>query len=125
MVIKDEKTYREVNKRIDELIDKGTSLGDMDMLSDKEKDEFTQLTDAAYDWECQQIPHPWKIKPTLLEAIINAISKKGFSKKMAASEMGMSSSTLDEVLNGDRGITFDEAKNMYNNLGIPANVLFA
>ena len=51
MIIKDEKTYNEIDARMEALIQKGTQLGGMDFLSDEEKEELKMLSEAAYNWE--------------------------------------------------------------------------
>ena len=51
MIIKDEKTYNEIDARMESLIQKGTQLGGMDFLSEEEKEELKILSEAAYNWE--------------------------------------------------------------------------
>ena len=51
MIIKDEKTYNEIDARMEALIQKGTELGGMDFLSEEEKEELKILSEAAYNWE--------------------------------------------------------------------------
>lgn len=51
MIIKDEKTYNEIDARMEALIQKGTQLGGMDFLSEEEKEELKILSEAAYNWE--------------------------------------------------------------------------
>lgn len=51
MIIKDEKTYDEIDARMEVLILKGTQLGGMDFLSEEEKEELKMLSEAAYNWE--------------------------------------------------------------------------
>ena len=51
MIIKDEKTYDEIDARMEALIQKGTQLGGMDFLSEEEKEELKILSEAAYNWE--------------------------------------------------------------------------
>lgn len=51
MIIKDEKTYDEIDARMEVLILKGTQLGGMDFLSEEEKEELKMLSEAAYKWE--------------------------------------------------------------------------
>ena len=69
MTIKDEKTYNEIEERMEALLAKGTQLGGMDFLSEVEKEELKVLSEAAYDWECEVDPHPWRVKPSLIAAI--------------------------------------------------------
>ena len=61
MTIKDEKTYNEIEKRMETLLAKGTQLGGMDFLCEVEKEELKVLSEAAYDWECEVDPHPWRV----------------------------------------------------------------
>ena len=42
MVIRDEKEYKDYEARMEKLIERGTELGDMELLSPEEKAEFTQ-----------------------------------------------------------------------------------
>ncbi len=51
MTIKDEKTYNEIDERIEALLEKGTQLGGMDMLDEVDKEELKILSEAAYDYE--------------------------------------------------------------------------
>lgn len=51
MIIKDEKTYNEIDVRMEALIQKGTQLRGMDFLSEEEKEELKMLSEAAYNWE--------------------------------------------------------------------------
>lgn len=51
MTINNEKEYKVVDERIEQLLVKGTALGDMELLDDDDKKELKTLSDAAYDWE--------------------------------------------------------------------------
>ena len=82
MTIKDDKAYNEIDERIEALLQKGTSLGGMDFLSDVEKEELKILSEAAYEWECEVEPHPWRVKPSLIAAIKLLFAKKDTSRRM-------------------------------------------
>lgn len=123
MTIKDDKTYREIDSRIEELIDKGTALGGMDMLSENEQEELKVLSEAAYEWECEADPHPWRVKPSLIAAIKVAARNKGYKQKDAARAIGVSPTTFSDILHGRRGLSFDMARNIYHELGVPANLV--
>lgn len=125
MVIKDEKTYNEIDERMEALLEKGTLLGGMDFLSDEEKKELKILSEAAYDWECEVDPHPWRVKPSLIAAIKVAFRKKGYKQKDAAQAIGVSTTALSDILHGRRAISYDIARNIYHKLGVPANVVLA
>ena len=123
MTIKDEKTYNEIEERMETLLAKGTQLGGMDFLSEVEKEELKVLSEAAYDWECEVDPHPWRVKPSLIAAIKVAFRQKGYKQKEAAKAIGVSTTALSDILHGRRAINFDVARNIYHNLGVPANVV--
>ena len=46
MTIKNEKEYQDYETRVERLIARGTELGDMELLSDEEKADFTMLSEA-------------------------------------------------------------------------------
>ena len=125
MNIKDEKAYNEIDERIEALLEKGTKLGGMDFLNDVDKEELKILSEAAYNWECEIEPHPWRVKPSLIAAIKVAFRNKGYKQKDAAKAIGVSSTALSDILHGRRAINFDIARNIYHNLGVPANVVLA
>lgn len=125
MTIKDDKAYNEMDERIEALLQKGSSLGGMDFLSDVEKEELKILSEAAYEWECEVEPHPWRVKPSLIAAIKVAFRKKGYKQKDAAKAIGVSSTAFSDILHGRRAINFDIARNIYHNLGVPANIVLA
>ena len=122
---KDEKTYNEIEERMEALLAKGTQLGGMDFLSEVEKEELKVLSEAAYDWECEVDPHPWRVKPSLIAAIKVAFRQKGYKQKEAAKAIGVSTTALSDILHGRRAINFDVARNIYHNLGVPTNVVLA
>lgn len=125
MTIKDKKIYDDINARIEELIQKGTELGGMEQLDEVDKEELKLLSEAAYNWECETDPHPWRVKPSLIAAIKIAFRKKGYKQKDAAKVIGVSTTALSDILHGRRPISFDVARNIYHELGVPANVILA
>lgn len=70
-----------------------------------------------------QDPHPWRVKPSLIAAIKVAFRQKGYKQKEAAKAIGVSTTALSDILHGRRAINFDVARNIYHNLGVPANVV--
>lgn len=125
MHIKDVNTYNNYDARIEELLHKGSVLGGMGLLSEEEKEELSILSDAAYEWECDTEPHPWKVKPSLIAAIKVAFRKKGIKQKDAAKAIGVSPTALSDILHGRRAISYDIARNIYHELGVPANIVLA
>lgn len=123
MNIKDEKTYDEIDARMEQLLAKGTKLGGMDNLSKAEQEEYKILSDAAYEWECETDPHPWRVKPSLIAAIKEAFRKKGLKQKEAAAIIGVSSTAFSDILHGRRPINYEVACNIYQKLGVPATIV--
>jgi len=63
--IKTEKDYRNICSSMDLLIDKGTQLGDMELLSDMEKNEYVRLSALARNWKKIHYPHPIPANPLI------------------------------------------------------------
>ena len=55
MNINNQKTYEEIDARIEQLLEKGTELGGVDMLSEKKQEELNVLSEAAYNWEREDL----------------------------------------------------------------------
>lgn len=55
MNINNKKTYEEIDARIEQLLEKGTELGGVDMLSEKKQEELNVLSEAAYNWEREDL----------------------------------------------------------------------
>ena len=55
MNINNQKTYEEIDARIEQLLEKGTELGGVEMLSEKKQEELNVLSEAAYNWEREDL----------------------------------------------------------------------
>ena len=55
MNINNQKTYEEIDARIEQLLEKGTELGGVDMLREKKQEELNVLSEAAYNWEREDL----------------------------------------------------------------------
>lgn len=69
MKINSDSQYREYKQQMEVLIQKGTKLGDMELLSETDKDEFVRITDAIYDWEVTYHPLPGKLSTNATDTI--------------------------------------------------------
>ena len=58
MKIYNEREYKDYEARVEELIQRGTALGDMELLSDEEKSEFCKLSDALDEYGKAHHPLP-------------------------------------------------------------------
>ena len=68
MKIKSEREYKECEARVEELIQRGTALGDMELLSDEEKNEFCELSDALDEYGKAYHPLPGQPSSLLVGA---------------------------------------------------------
>lgn len=69
MTIKNEKDNKEFEARVEELIQRGTELGDMELLSGVEKEVFTKLSEALDEYGRAYHPLPGQMSKLLTDAI--------------------------------------------------------
>lgn len=67
-----------------------------------------------------------KIKPlTAIEALQCEMEEQGINQAALAKRVGMSTSTISEVLNGKKQMSLTMIKNLYHHFGIPAETLLS
>lgn len=125
MTIKNEKEYQDYEARIEHLITRGTALGDMELLSDAEKAEFTMLSEALDEYGRAYHPLPGRMSTLLTEAILSQVKERGLKQKDAARMIGISATTFSDLLHGRRPLSFDVARSLHKVLGVPADVVLA
>ena len=125
MTIRNEKEYQDYEARIEHLITRGTALGDMELLSDDEKAEFTMLSEALDEYGRAYHPLPGRMSTLLTEAILNQVKERGLKQKDAARMIGISATTFSDLLHGRRPLSFDVARSLHKVLGVPADVVLA
>jgi antitoxin component HigA of HigAB toxin-antitoxin module len=125
MTIKNEKEYQDYEARIEHLITRGTALGDMELLSDDEKAEFTMLSEALDEYGRAYHPLPGRMSTLLTEAILSQVKERGLKQKDAARMIGISATTFSDLLHGRRPLSFDVARSLHKVLGVPADVILA
>ena len=81
MKINNDSQYREYKRAVEVLIEKGTKLGDMALLSDSDKEEFVRLTDAIYEWEAAYHPLPGKVSTIITDAIKKRMDAENIKHK--------------------------------------------
>ena len=81
MKINNDSQYREYKRAVEVLIEKGTKLGDMELLSDSDKEEFVRLTDAIYEWEAAYHPLPGKVSTIITDAIKKRMDAENIKQK--------------------------------------------
>ena len=125
MMIKSEKEYKKLEARVEELILRGTELGDMELLSDEEKAEFTMISDALDKYGRAYHPLPGQISSLLADAILTQVKQKGLKHKDAAQMIGVSATSFSDLLHGRRSLNYEIARSLYKVLGVPAEVVLS
>ena len=125
MVIKSEKEYKDYEVRAEKLMQRGTELGDMELLTDEEKAEFMQLSEALDEYGSAYHPLPGQMSSLLTDAILLQVKEKGLKQKDAARMIGISSTMFSDLIHGRRTLSFEVARNIHKVLGIPAEVVLA
>lgn len=125
MIIKNEKEYKDCETRVEQLIQRGTELGDMELLSEDEKAEFTLLSEALDEYGRAYHPLPGQMSTLLADAILLQVKERGLKQKDAARMIGISATTFSDLIHGRRSLSFDIARNLYKVLGVPAEVVLA
>ena len=123
MKISSDSQYREYKKEMEVLIQKGTKLGDMELLSEADKEEFVRLTDAIYEWEAAYHPLPGKVSTVITDAIKQRMSIGNIKQKDAAKKLGVSESRVSELLPGRRSLNLNMVKRLRDNFGISADFI--
>ncbi|MBR0182770.1 MAG: helix-turn-helix domain-containing protein [Bacteroidaceae bacterium] len=125
MTIRNEKEYKTYEARVEKLMERGTELGDMELLSPEEKTEFTMLSEALDEYGRAYHPLPGRMSTLLTDAILNQVKERNLKQKDAARMIGISATTFSDLLHGRRPLSFDIARNLYKVLGVPADVVLA
>ncbi len=120
--IKTEEEYRSICASMDLLIDKGTLLGDMELLSDTDKNEYVRLSALVRKWEKINYPHPIPVNP-LIAQIQERMAAQNLKQRDAAILLGIDEARMSEILRGKRAISMRLAKNLRKCLHIEADML--
>lgn len=125
MVIQSEKEYKDYEARAEALMQRGTELGDMELLSEEDKVEFMRLSEALDEYGCAYHPLPGQMSTLLTDAIITQVKEKGLKQKEAARMIGISSTMFSDLIHGRRSLNFEVARRIHKILGVPADVVLA
>lgn len=123
MKISNDSQYREYKKKMEALIQKGIKLGDLELLSEFDKEEFIRLTDAISEWEAAYHPLPGKVSTIITDAIKERMVAGNIKQKEAAKKLGVSESRISELLSGKRSLNLNLVKRLRDNFGIPADFI--
>lgn len=107
MTIRNEKEYKDYEVRVEKLIERGTELGDMELLSNEEKAEFKMLSEALDEYGRAYHPLPGRMSSLLTDAILAQVKNRGLKQKDAAKMIGISATSFSDLLHGRRSMSFD------------------
>lgn len=120
--IKTEKEYRDICAEMDLLINKGTRMGNMELLPEADKNEYVRLSTLIRAWEKINYPHPIPANP-LIARIQERMAEQNLKQKDAAILLGIDEARMSEILHGKRSISMRLAKTLHKKLQIEANIL--
>lgn len=123
MRIKSENEFRAYQVEMEELTVKGTSLGDMNLLSDEEKERYINLSQAISEWEAAYHPLPGRVSTLITDAIRQKMEAENIKQKETARRLGVSESRISDILNGRRPLNLNIVKRLRDNFGIPADFI--
>ena len=123
MKIKTEKEFRAYQADMESIIAKGTSLGDMELLSEEDKAKYIALSQTINEWESAYHPLPGKVSTLITDAIKARMEANNLKQKEAAKRLGISESRVSDILNGRRSLNLNIVKRLRDNLGIPADFI--
>ena len=69
MTIKTENEFRAYQTEMEALTVKGTNLGDMELLSEEEKERYIALSQAISEWEAAYHPLPGRVSTLITDVI--------------------------------------------------------
>lgn len=123
MQIKSDAEFRKCRADYEAIIQKGTALGDMELLDESDKREFIRLGNIIHEWEAAYHPLPGCVSTIITDAIKEKIKEDNLKQKEAAKALGISESRISELLNGRRPLNLNMVKRLRDNFGIPADFI--
>jgi HTH-type transcriptional regulator/antitoxin HigA len=123
MKIKSESEFRKYQAEYEAIIQKGTALGDMELLKSEDKAEFVRLSQMISQWEAAHHPLPGRVSTLITDAIKERIKADNLKQKDVAETLGVSEARISDLLNGRRPLNLNIVKRLRDNLGIPADFI--
>lgn len=121
-MITSEKEYLQCVNALETITQKGTDLGDMELLSSRDKDEYIRLSSQIRAWEKERYPFPIAPNPLLAELQIK-MTEQNLKQKDAAQMLGIDESCMSEIMRGKRHISMPLAKKMWKKFSISAEMI--
>ena len=104
------------------IIGKGTELGNMELLSEADKNEYIRLSEMVRKWESVHYPFPIVVNPLVLN-IRSKMEEMNLTQKGVAIMIGINEARLSEIMRGERRININIAKKLNTRLHIPADMI--
>lgn len=123
MKIKTDKEFRTYQAEMEAITVKGTDLGDMELLSEEEKERYIVLSQAISEWEAGYHPLPGRVSTLITDAIRKKMETENIKQKETARRLGISESRVSDILNGRRPLNLNIVKRLRDNFGIPADFI--
>jgi len=120
--IRNEAQYNQVMALIEKIIGKATEAGGFNFLSPAEKDELSQLSLLAEQYEDDVL----KIMPlpvTINAVVQHKIKELNLTQAKLAEMLGLGTSKLSQILNGKREPDITFLKAVHSKLGISGDFL--
>ncbi|MEZ4903183.1 MAG: helix-turn-helix domain-containing protein [Spirosomataceae bacterium] len=112
--IKTEEDYEQALKKIESIFHAQPNT--------PEGDKLEVISLLVHEYEQKH----YSIEPlSPLEALKFEMEERGMTQTRLAQNLGMSKSTISEILNGKKQMSLNVIKFLHNELGIPAHILLA
>lgn len=121
--IKDEDEYGFYRKKIEELLAKSSKFGDVEFLSEEDKNEYCRLIKAVTEYEHAFHPLPGKFSTLLINKICERMEERFINQKELAKMLGISESRMSDILSNKRQINLKIAREIRNKLDISADFI--
>jgi len=121
-IITTENEYRNVCQQMNAIINKGTELGDMELLPETDKNEYIRLSEMVRKWEAIHYPFPIVVNP-LVANIRSKMEVLNLTQKGVAQIIGVNEARVSEIMRGKRRVNMNIAKKLNTRLRIPADVV--
>ena len=114
--------YRNVCQQMNSIIQKGTELGNMELLPESDKNEYIRLSEMVRKWESIHYPFPIVVNP-LVANIRSKMEEMNLTQKGVAQVIGVNEARVSEIMRGKRRINITIAKKLNAKLRIPADLI--
>ena len=92
MKIKTDKEFRAYQAEMEAITVKGTDLGDMELLSEEEKERYIVLSQAISEWEAAYHPLPGRVSTLITDAIRKKMETENIKQKENSQGVSVSQS---------------------------------